>query len=124
MIFLDADTYIAVFWSGDFEYLDRRLEILHSTKLAKSEVITGQQAFCLSSSDPSNVIVYLAQQEEDEDERKGKDEEEEEAGGERAGFVIRKFLLSEGQFVNCGVVAENKGEMFQLCLGGDGRDQI
>ena len=30
MIFLDIDHYIAVFWSGDEEFLDRRIEILHS----------------------------------------------------------------------------------------------
>ena len=126
MIFLDTDTYIAVFWSGDFEYLDRRLEILHSTQRGKSQVITGQQAFCLSSSDPSNVTVYLAQQEEQDEEEEGKREEqgEEEVKEERAGFVIRKYKLSEGQFQSCGAVAENREEMFQLCLGGDGKDLI
>ena len=43
---------------------------------------------------------------------------------EVAGFVIRKYSLSEGQFVDCGSVAENREEMFQLCLGGDGKDLI
>ena len=41
MIFLDVDKYIAVFWSGDFEYLDKRIEILYSQNKGKSEIITG-----------------------------------------------------------------------------------
>ena len=41
MIFLDVDKYIAIFWSGDFEYLDKRIEILYSRNKGKSEIITG-----------------------------------------------------------------------------------
>ena len=41
MIFLDVDKYIAVFWSGDFDYLDKRIEILYSQNKGKSEIITG-----------------------------------------------------------------------------------
>ena len=41
MIFLDVDKYIAIFWSGDFEYLDKRIEILYSQNKGKSEIITG-----------------------------------------------------------------------------------
>ena len=41
MIFLDVDKYIAVFWSGDYEYLDKRIEILYSQNKGKSEIITG-----------------------------------------------------------------------------------
>ena len=129
MIFLDTDTYIAVFWSGDFDYLDRRLEILHSTKQGKSQVIAGQQAFCLSYADPGNVTVYLAQQQKQLEEEKevmkeDEDKEVEEVGEDLAGFVITKYKLTGGQFLSCGQVAENREEMFQLCLSGDGKDLI
>ena len=30
MVFLDVDHYVAVFWSGDEEFVDRRIEVLHS----------------------------------------------------------------------------------------------
>ena len=107
MIFLDTDRYIAVFWSGDFEYQDRGLEILYSQHRGKSEVITGQQAFCLSLEDEDKVTVYLA------GEMEGKE-----------GQVITKYKLTGTEFQTCGTVAEHSEQIFQLCLSGDRLDLI
>ena len=78
MIFLDIDRYVAVFWSGDFEYQDRRVEILYSEHRGKSETISGQQAFCLHFDHPDQVTVYLAQPAEAEE---GEKDEEVVQGG-------------------------------------------
>ena len=123
MIFLDRDTYVAVFWSGDFEYQDRHIEILHSGQRGKSEVISGQQAFCLSCED-NNLTVYIAQQrdmKEKGEEGEGEDKEEDK---ERSRQVITKYKLSGAEWESHGPVAEPEEEMFQLCLSGDRRDLI
>ena len=42
MIFFDVDSYLGIFWSGDYEYTDKRIEILFSKNRRKSEIITGR----------------------------------------------------------------------------------
>merc|ERR1712218_26880 len=47
MRFVSSDFYVAVFWTGDYEYTDRRIEILVSKNKVKSEVLITEQAYCL-----------------------------------------------------------------------------
>ena len=42
MIFIDVDTYIGIFWSGDYDYTDKRIEILYARNRGKSETISGK----------------------------------------------------------------------------------
>ena len=122
MVFLDVDTYIAIFWSGDFEYEDKRIEILYSKNREKSEVICGQQAFCLSINDQDKAVVYIAAAKEKEDNSsKDKDDEDDDTDG---GYEILKYVLVEDQFESKGQVAESEDEIFQLCQSGDGKDLI
>ena len=107
MIFIDVDTYIAIFWSGDFEYVDKRIEILYSQNRGKSEIVAGQQAFCLSFNEQDKAVVYVSTVKEEEE-----------------GFEILKYVLVENQFENRGLVAESSEEIFQLCLSGDRKDLL
>ena len=106
MVFLDLDNYVAVFWSGDFEYVDKRIEMLFSKNRGKSEIIAGQQAYCLSI-DRDSVAMFVSSQNEALD-----------------GFNVDKFDLVNNEFVKSMTVCEDSVEIFQLCQSGDKKDLI
>lgn len=80
--------------------------LLH-TQEGKSEIVAGQQAFCLSFNEQDKAVVYVSTVKEEEE-----------------GFEILKYVLVENQFENRGLVAESSEEIFQLCLSGDRKDLI
>ena len=118
MRFLSRQHYVAVFWSGDFAYEDRRIEILVSRDQEKSEVLVVEQAYCLDIQGEEVTAYILAAC------NSLAKEKETESESVRRKFQITKYIESGGVWRLCHTVSEDTPETHQLSLGGDRRDLI
>jgi hypothetical protein len=114
MRFISPDHYVAVFWTGDFEYQDRRIEILVSRDKVQSEVLVTEQAYCLDLGQGEVAAYTLLPAGEVE----GQKSDAEEAG--KRTFQISKFRLEpDGSWIRVVMVSEATPETHQISLSAD-----
>ena len=120
MRFLSPAYYVAVFWTGDFEYVDRRIEILVSRSKVKSEVLVAEQAYCLNIQEDEVAAFILVPTEVDTE---GAGEAVE--GSRRKFQIIKYHLEADGRsWKRIVTVNESTPETHQLSLCGDRMDLI
>ena len=121
MRFVSSDFYVAVFWTGDYEYTDRRIEILVSKNKVKSEVLITEQAYCLQIEGDIVTAYILLPDGEDTDMAT---EVEDEAEESRKRFQLAKYQLEGSSWTRVAIVTEATPETHQISLSSDRKDLV
>lgn len=122
MRFISQDHYVAVFWTGDFEYNDRRIEILVSNNKDKSETLIAEQAYCLTIQE-NEVTAYILLKLNQNDNNEKLDEGDTEERSNKS-FQIAKFIMKDCSWVKVFTISEDTPETHQLSLSGDQKELI
>ena len=123
MRFISSDFYVAVFWTGDFEYTDRRIEILVSKNKVKSEVLVTEQAYCLQIEDDTvSAYILLPGGEYESADEAPEDGDEEDASRKR--FQLAKYKLEGSSWTRVVTVTEATPETHQISLSSDKKDLV